>query len=379
MTSTTAAIHDDRRLPALTGIRFLAALVVVVCHFAERGLIHVPAPFITFFDGGRTAVSLFFVLSGFVLTYNYRDLSSKRERRMFYVNRVARIYPVVLLALAIAAIGLLVAAFTTQNSYLAHAFGLRDHEPAWLAASLASQLTMTTGWFPLGEINQPWNNPAWSISCEAFFYAIFPLLIMRLHGRRPHAVRNLLVAAVALQIFVVAAALLLPVQQRGYIIYQFPLTHVLEFVVGMVAAIVFMNGGREWLGIRHRRALCLVLAVVPLVGLAALQHKAPAYLPMTPFFGLLILALAVSPTARPSWLSHRTLLLLGEASFSLYLIHIPIVNLLSLRAWPVEMGWVFAAATIGASVIVFKTYESPARRLTRRLLMPRASRRREVV
>jgi hypothetical protein len=88
-----SALHDDRRLPALTGVRFFAAMTVLVSHFAHRGLILVPAGVVAFVDGGRTAVALFFVLSGFILAYNYSGLAGRSDRRAFYVNRIARSSP----------------------------------------------------------------------------------------------------------------------------------------------------------------------------------------------------------------------------------------------------------------------------------------------
>src|ERR1700738_5081649 len=91
-------------VPALTSIRFLAALTVVLSHYRELDLLNVPASLFTFVDGGRSAVSLFFVLSGFILTYTYREELATESAHGFYVARVARIYPNVLFALAIASV-----------------------------------------------------------------------------------------------------------------------------------------------------------------------------------------------------------------------------------------------------------------------------------
>ena len=68
-------------IPALTSIRFLAALTVVLSHYRELHLLNTPTAFFDFVDGGRSAVSLFFVLSGFILTYTYRADCASRVRR----------------------------------------------------------------------------------------------------------------------------------------------------------------------------------------------------------------------------------------------------------------------------------------------------------
>jgi peptidoglycan/LPS O-acetylase OafA/YrhL len=85
----------------LTGLRFFAALYVVLFHqettFAAGH--HFSKPLLTFLGHGYLAVSLFFVLSGFVLTYNYADRWSETRFSKFLLSRFARIYPVYALTL----------------------------------------------------------------------------------------------------------------------------------------------------------------------------------------------------------------------------------------------------------------------------------------
>ncbi|MDX6231026.1 MAG: hypothetical protein QOI76_4416, partial [Frankiales bacterium] len=134
MTGQTHRGEGQPRLPALTGLRFVAALAVVLSHFSEQRLVDVPRRLVTFLDGGRTAVSLFFVLSGFVLAYNYAHLSTTDQRRRFYVARFARIYPVVLLALLVAVPSILYA--RSRPDVLLSWFAIKSHPDASLAASL---------------------------------------------------------------------------------------------------------------------------------------------------------------------------------------------------------------------------------------------------
>ena len=89
-------------LPALTGLRFLAALYVVGFHYAPP-LQHGAD---VFMSAGYSAVSLFFCLSGFVLAYNYLDVERDAitvDRGRFWLSRFARVYPAYLLALAVTA------------------------------------------------------------------------------------------------------------------------------------------------------------------------------------------------------------------------------------------------------------------------------------
>jgi peptidoglycan/LPS O-acetylase OafA/YrhL len=364
-----ATNHDDRRLPALTGLRFFAAMTVLISHFAHRGVILAPAGFVAFVDGGRTAVALFFVLSGFILAYNYSELSGAADRRAFYVNRIARIYPVVLLSLLLGGIGVAYVLLSADRARLLDWYALESPSPWALIASFVSQVTVTTGWFPTARINQPWNSPAWSIACEMFFYLLFPLLMVRLQRMRNLRLCVLLaVAFVGQVLFIIVVRAVAPPGQRGFLVSQFPLTHLFDFLVGLVAALLFLRGGREWLMVGRRRVILLAASTVGIVALSATVPVQPAYLLLTPFFAALILGLAVPPRNGRSWLAAGWLLLLGEASFALYLIHLPLMNLMSLAAAPTWFGWVWVLFTIGASILVFAFFETPARRYTKRAL-----------
>ncbi|MFT7709709.1 acyltransferase family protein [Clavibacter tessellarius] len=362
-------MHDDRRLPALTGLRFFAAMTVLMSHFDHRGIVHVPEAFVSFVDGGRTAVALFFVLSGFILAYNYSELSGGAERRVFYVNRIARIYPVVLFSLFLGGVGVAYVLVADDRARLLDWYALKDPSPAALVASFVSQLTVTTGWFPTARINQPWNSPAWSIACEMFFYLLFPVMITHLRRMRARGLSIVVSIAFATQLlFVVAVRFVAPEGQRGFLVSQFPVTHLFDFLIGVVAALVFLRGGREWLMLGQRRALTLTAALVAIVALSLIVPLRPAYLLLTPFFAILVVALAVAPKNGYSWLAARWLLLLGEASFALYLIHVPLMNLMSLAVVPAWFGWLWVLLTIGASILVFAYFETPARRYTKGLL-----------
>jgi peptidoglycan/LPS O-acetylase OafA/YrhL len=329
----------------------------------------VPPSFIDFLDGGRTAVSLFFVLSGFILAYNYANLRGGHERLKFYASRIARIYPVVLLSVAIGAVGVAYAALTPQSGAMLDWYALKDPSPMNLGGSLLTQLTMTVGWFPTASLNQPWNPPAWSIACEMFFYALFPALIVWLRRMRFRGIAGLMVGLFAFQCAAIwAARSFAPSGARGFLVSQFPLTHLFEFVIGIAVALLYLRGAREWLSVGRRRLALLITAAAPLVALAAYRPVDPAYLLMSPLFAAIVLGLAVPA---PSILDWKPFVLLGEASFSLYLIHVPLMNLYSIAYPNAVVGWALFAATIGASVLVFKFYETPARRGVRRLLLQR--------
>ena len=141
-------------VPALTSIRFIAALTVVLSHYRELDLLNVPSAFFTFVDGGRSAVSLFFVLSGFILTHTYREELATRGARDFYVARLARIYPNVLFALAIASVVTAWLLLTHNNALFLNWFALKGAISLSLAASFVCQLLLVTAWLPFAAMNR---------------------------------------------------------------------------------------------------------------------------------------------------------------------------------------------------------------------------------
>src|SRR5688572_17859609 len=141
-------------IASLTGIRFFAAIHVVFFHYAP-GLPHYLGNVV---QNGYLAVGLFFVLSGFVLTYNYGD--RKIEPRRFWLARFARIYPAYLLGFLLIAPAVIVRL---------------QGDPVKLAASGVAAAALLQGWIP--GLALVWNGPGWSLSVEAFFYLLFPLML----------------------------------------------------------------------------------------------------------------------------------------------------------------------------------------------------------
>ena len=139
---------------------------------ARRGGAGLPRVVYALVRGGYLAVTTFFVLSGFVLSRSYRRTEwSARNLLGYGAGRLARVYPVYLLSLAVVA-----------------PFILADRTPARFPLVAAHGLLLQ-GW--LGPVPVNWNTPAWSFSCEIFFYLSFPLaaiLVLRAGWRQTAAV-----------------------------------------------------------------------------------------------------------------------------------------------------------------------------------------------
>lgn len=354
-------------LPALTSIRFLAALSVAVSHFSELGLLNLPKSIFDFVDGGRPAVSLFFVLSGFILTYTYRHTMGGGGTERFYIARFARIYPVVLLALALSSVVTIYLVNTGDRALMLDWYALKSSVYPSLAVSLVCQLLLLNAWFPFAAINQPWNGPSWSISCEAFFYALFPLLLRKLGVMR---MRTLFVFCVALWIaqglWILSVRHAFPINRSGFLVAEFPIPHLFEFVIGIAAALAFQalkTSGASF----HRHGLALVCFALTAIALLAIASPvSPAYYLESPFFAAFILGLALLERPVLGLLNQRWLVRLGEASYSLYLIHVPLAHLAHIVGFRQSNGWIALVLAICLSVVIFQYYEEPMRRRIRR-------------
>ena len=146
-------------IPSLTGIRGVAAVVVVAFHLqVTEGASALQGPVQTFVSHGYLAVDLFFVLSGYVMALNYQGLFATRRRvpdlRKFWLRRFARLYPMYFVGLAFA-------------------WRISSLRPFIPLPKLFANLAMVQNWGPWGSIN----SPSWSISTEAFAYLLFPFAV----------------------------------------------------------------------------------------------------------------------------------------------------------------------------------------------------------
>ena len=358
--STTGGLAGDaftkhrRDLPALTGIRFFAAFYVVLFHGLPWALqrYHLPQPLQTFLSHGYLAVSLFFLLSGFILAYTYAgQLAGKLQRLHFWQARFARIYPVYFLSLLLA-------------YYFEHNLPL---------TSKAAVLAMVQAWNPWKpDLAGVWNYPAWSLSAEIFFYLVFPFVLPWMSRRRNREL------AILLGVFLAACVLLrTPIQGFGdwsrwssLPAAPLPLLRLPEFLAGMILGIRFLRQPEASSG-RDSPALRVALPIAAALVLLSTPIGSWVSLVILPF-AVLIYELA----ARRSWLarvlSTKMMLLLGSASYCLYLLQYPV------RSWvrvifsllPSSFPELGAPLTplilICVSVLAFRFWEEPSRQALRR-------------
>jgi peptidoglycan/LPS O-acetylase OafA/YrhL len=341
---------DRGNISSLTSVRFFAAAWVVLYHtLGGWTLLRDSSPFFGF---GYSGVTLFFVLSGFILSYTYS--LRKYTLRDFWFARAARILPVYFVALLVAL------PFAIRNVRV----GGAALAPYTLAAPVLLQ-----SWFPKAALL--WNGPGWSLSCEALFYLVFPFVavpVARLSRRYfwPFlAVIWILSAAPAVCYALIRPEGVVDVATEATLLslVKFnPVIRLPEFLLGIGLGVAFLDGRRM-----PKARWVAVASVAALVMLLCLPHNLPypAYHNglLAPIYAALIFALA----SAPEMLDFPVLVLLGEASYSLYLLHEPVLNLLALFAkrmrWEQGGGFylVFLLLCVAISILSYKFVEVPAR------------------
>lgn len=346
-----------KRLDALTGIRAFAALSVVVFHYQAW---YLPSPVLSY---GYLGVDLFFILSGFVISYAHQrdfDSLSIRAAAAFYGLRLARIYPV-----HIAVLTAMIAMVS-----LGGLLGLRPHHPEQFGLdSLIANVLLVHAWGPWAEA---WNGPSWSISCEWFAYLVFPLLAYLCSRVK------LLGTAIA-----VLFALFLVAYQP---VFAGDLNHhqgmpalvrvVLEFAMGMVLFQLYVRG--------RLRGLQRNAAVIAALLLWFLARWTSYYEPITVAIFCLFIAAAAGENVLARFLRLKPFVYLGEISYSIYMIHIPLVMsagklglYMAARGWD---PWLVMASmillTVGVAPLMYHFVELPCRTALRDLVLHPSWRRR---
>jgi peptidoglycan/LPS O-acetylase OafA/YrhL len=341
----------------LTSLRFFAAASVFGAHVFEiPGLGWMLLPTGTL---GAIGVSVFFVLSGYIIAYSYGDRNWRgefaRTTREFYWNRFARIYPLHWLMFFVA---------------LPLGFNL-DASDAWpLIYSSPATLTLTENLYPGFYWGYQPVRAAWTLSCEFLFYFWSPLIFFALRGRRAPLEASLIILGVYCLVLVILVSAF-PLNWFGYL-------HLPEYLIGIVgyhiARRVNLRPLANW----------LLVAGIFLLGLASVTYashakelRTPLFIFGPPFFIygpaalLVVWGFAHASGAWKGFLSRPALVYLGHASFSFYLLHEPLLrytNVLFTRnhwviphvwSWPVAV-FALALCTL-ASVVCFKFYENPAR------------------
>ena len=344
----------------IDGLRALAVGVVVLSHLQVPG-----------FNGGFSGVDVFFVISGFLITtYLVEKLSQgSLSLREFYFRRAKRILPMALLVLVIT-VG---ASFYFLNGVKATQVAT---DSFWSAIFLENLhlIQQSADYFNHGFAVSPVQH-YWSLAVEEQFYLVFPLLLILFSKfLRKASKRGWLVSVAALVASLSAASLVLAISQGA----------------GASSGSYFSSGTRAYeIGLGALLALAMLGAKVTLkrvwanvsglVGLGAIAASSlllngsqgfPGALALLPTLGTALLIAAgssVQSSVVSRFLAWKPLVFVGKISFSVYLIHWPLIVFGQQLLPELASSWAFApvvlVATFALSVLAYALIERPTRQI----------------
>ena len=361
---TRAPAHPAKaELRALTGIRGIAAWLVVLYHARTLMVGTAPAWLIEMLAKGYLAVDLFFMLSGFVMWYNYGPQFGRvglAASGPFLWRRLARIWPLhgfILAAMCAFALALLLTG--------------RDHG-AYPFAELPLHVLLVQNWGFTADL--AWNHPAWSISTELAAYILFPALaVCAVWDRRgtPVLIGSLALILAALHaVFVVSGESSL----GGQIARLGLIRCIFEFTAGTVLCALW----QRWRDLPAAPSRCRLAVLAVLAAGMLARPGESAFVPALFAALLLVLALDRGPVDRllsrplPHWL--------GEVSYSTYLVHFFLLVLFKIAFVDasLRMGWAQLAGylllVLAASAALYHGVEKPAQRWINRHMPERLHR-----
>jgi len=353
------------RLDHLTFTRFIAALSVVIFHYGSTTTPFDIAPFSHVFQAGPIAVSYFYSLSGFIMAIAYyRPDKPDFNKRKYWLARFARIYPVYLLALL-----------------LVFAANYKDLEDG--SSALLLNLSLLQAWIPGYPLSL--NSPGWSLSVEAFFYLCLPFLILYAYRA---GIKKLVWFSVILWLGtqILHTALLNssayePHNHLHDFIYYNPLMHINTFLIGLVGGIFFKKNYHYLQSQQAPNQLLLlssfVLICLLIIIQATFEENYGFNIDLTngliaPLSLVFIIALSCDTGRLSRWFSLPIFVLLGEASYSLYILQRPVHGLYEkLIATPLGIPdyldfYAYLTVLILVSILSYRWFETPARQLINR-------------
>lgn len=360
-----------KRLEYLDSLRGLAALYVLVYHLAKMppmatGLPGFADSFVLF---GGSGVILFFVISAFCLclTMPARDVSAA-DVTDFYAKRFFRIAPLFYAVIAM----------TCIRNYL-----VRDIVPP--GGDVLANATFTFNLVPGMQDSLVF--AGWTIGVEMLFYLVFPVLFLFLRGLTAK-VAALILAGLAFPLLLAGldhVSTLTGVDRDRYALLTV-VRYLPAFILGMIAFQV-VDALRARQAASRIGVLCLAAGACVFAGTVGGSLTQPASIPVlweSVSFSLMLVGLALWPVCL---VVNRATQFLGRISYSVYLLHGPVILLINRPVFPriealgLPQAAVFGlslavtlAVTLVVSWIAYRTVERPGIAFGRRLIAAREAR-----
>ncbi|QGZ38156.1 peptidoglycan/LPS O-acetylase OafA/YrhL [Pseudoduganella flava] len=320
---------NEKAFWALNWLRFILAIYLVLFHtFQGRYDVIEDTWFEAFLGMGNFATSVFFVLSGFLLTHAYVVKKNGREinKRSFFIARFSTLYPLHIAGLALA-LAPFAAAIVGNHGVTVpadtHGLAVRVLKDIEVFFALGTNLALLSAWNPY---YLPFNTPSWSLSALACFYLVFPFIAVRIYRMKSHGS-----ALVLLGVLFLAPGAIADILQRTDLVtdgllHRNPLIRLPLFIAGMVLCALFAHSqpsGSRW----RTPLLAAVIAATTLVGVNLQYQDSTLHIERNGLYfpaslAIIWLCVHVGPTLNErvkAW-GER----LGAASLPIFFLHAPL-------------------------------------------------------
>jgi peptidoglycan/LPS O-acetylase OafA/YrhL len=353
----------NQTFPALTGVRAIAAYMVFFHHYIGQCFDGIFLPIVKEF---YTGVTIFFVLSGFLIYYKYSGLV-KLEREFllnYFRNRFARIYPVYF--------------FMVVLSAWAFAHNLGNGGIKNQALLIGLQLTFIRGFFDYYKFIGV--GQGWTLTVEESFYFLFPLLVLIIKkwgfGRSLLSIYLIGAILTGIGAIIQFYGFFFPV---NFVINYTFLGRAAEFFFGMyLAKIVLLQELHQQNGRIPKYTLLGLAGITTSLFFMSRISESCTYGTFYPggmiinnlllpiFICILFYGLINESSMVQRFLGSRPMVLLGKSSYAFYLIHVGVFQFI-LQKFVSPNLWVIFFLMIILSIIVYLAIEEPARRLIRQI------------
>lgn len=328
----------------IQGLRALAVTGVVIYHCGFE-----------FFAGGFVGVDVFFTISGFLITnsilWSIKNKSFSITK--FYVRRIRRLFPALVITLLSSC---LVALVIYPPELVTKTF----------KSALAAFFSVSNFYF-LGESGY-WDFSAkfkpllhtWSLGVEEQFYLIYPLILLFFYSKK---LLRLVAVMVSIMCLSLLSSVLWTPSQANYAFYMLPF-RMFELILG--GFICFLPDSKKYIG--EKLAGILVVGSLMVIVLSFIYFDEisdfPGWWPLLPCLSCCLIIYLKNASISQPLLGNRCLTYIGKISYSLYLIHWPLIvfyTFLSQVKLGVDDKLILIFISFLLAIIMYKFIEAPFR------------------
>lgn len=359
---------QNKNIESLTALRFFVAFLIVCHHYITIDSF----PFLEqIFRNGQIMVDLFFILSGFILAHVYFNYDTVLLSS-FYTKRLARIYPLYLIALLIA-IPIFIIKLPVRS------IGI-------IATTISVNIFALQAWFPARPFIEL-HCPLWAVSVEIFFYFLFPFIvkvIKRIKIKKLPAFYLIFICLVLLLIHAMLNVLAYRVfpgdvmlfgMKRVFVLGWLPIVNLPLFLIGIVLCCIKNKIEPYFVNIASKKKMLLYVSIIMLILFILFTLGSTFWkdleLVYKCFLDLMIVVLILLLSLHKGS-GIPIFQLLGKSSYSLYVLHFPLWHyfffvysrvLKNEDTHSIIFQISYLSFSLVMSVVVWKYIEEPLKRL----------------